>query len=108
MALSEEEKKARQREYNRRYYLANRERKLEQNTRSAKTWRERHPDRYRESQRRCRAKLRALRQVQPRKPVLRECVTCGEIKRHKAHEMCVSCYGRWRWQQRKPAPPAAG
>lgn len=101
MAISEEEKKAKQREYNHQYYLAHRERKLEQNTKSARRWRERYPDRYKASQERCRAKIRAMRQQSPRKPRLRECVSCGEVKMHKAREMCVSCYGRWRWQQRK-------
>jgi hypothetical protein len=101
VALSEEEKKERQREYNRQYYLAHRERKLEQNTRSARTWRERYPDRYKASQERCRAKMRAMREQAPRKPRLRQCVSCGEIKMHKARDMCVGCYGRWRWQNRK-------
>lgn len=101
MPLSEEEKKAKQREYNRQYYLAHRERKLQQNTQSARRWRERYPDRYKASQERCRAKIRAMRQQNPRKPRLRECASCGEVKMHKAREMCVSCYGRWRWQQRK-------
>lgn len=101
MALSEEERKAKQREYNHQYYLAHRERKLEQNAQSARRWRERYPDRYKASQERCRAKMRALRQQTPRKPRLRECDSCHEIKLHKARNMCVVCYGRWRWQQRK-------
>lgn len=105
VALSEAEKKAKQREYNRQYYLAHRERKLEQNTKSARRWRERYPDRYKASQERCRAKLRAMRQQNPRKPRLRECVSCGEVKMHKAREMCVGCYGRWRWQMRKAVGP---
>lgn len=101
MALTDEEKKAKQREYNRQYYLAHRERKLEQNARSARSWRERYPDRYKASQERCRARIRELRQHNPRKPRLRECVSCGELKMHKARDMCVACYGRWRWQERK-------
>lgn len=101
MALTEEEKKAKQREYNRQYYLAHRERKLQQNAQSARRWRERYPDRYKASQERCRAKIRALRQQNPRKPRLRECSSCGEVKLHKAREMCIQCYGRWRWQLRK-------
>jgi hypothetical protein len=103
MALSPEEKKIRQREYNRQYYLAHRERKLEQNARSARRWRERYPERYKESQERCRAKMRALRELSPRKPRMRQCISCGEVKLHKAREMCVVCYGRWRWQTRKAA-----
>jgi hypothetical protein len=34
---------------------------------------------------------------------MRQCVVCGEVKLHKAREMCVVCYGRWRWQSRKAA-----
>jgi hypothetical protein len=101
MALTEEEKKAKQRDYNRQYYLAHRERKLEQNARSARRWRERYPDRYKASQERCRARMRELRQLNPRKPRMRECVSCHEVKLHKARDMCVVCYGRWRWQERK-------
>jgi len=107
MALSEEERKAKQREYNRQYYLAHRERKLQQNAASARRWRERYPERYKASQERCRAKMRLLREQKPRKPRLRECVSCHEIKLHKAREMCVSCYGRWRWQNRKALDTAA-
>jgi hypothetical protein len=47
--------------------------------------------------------MRATREQTPRKPRLRECVSCGEIKVHKARDMCVGCYGRWRWQNRKAA-----
>jgi hypothetical protein len=101
--MSEEERKAKQREYNRQYYLAHRERKLEQNARSARRWRERYPERYQASQERCRARIRALRQAVPRRPRMRECVSCGEVKLHKAREMCVVCYGRWRWQMKKSA-----
>jgi hypothetical protein len=101
MVMTDEEKKAKQREYNREYYLAHRERKLEQNARSARRWRERYPDRYKASQERCRARIRELRQQNPRKPRMRECKVCGEVKLHKAREMCVVCYGRWRWQMRK-------
>ncbi|GAC1467003.1 MAG: hypothetical protein NVS2B16_09560 [Chloroflexota bacterium] len=101
MALTDEERKAKQREYNRQYYLAHRQRKLEQNARSARRWRERYPDRYKASQERCRARIRALRNQSPRKPRMRECVSCGEVKMHKAREMCIVCYGRWRWQSKK-------
>lgn len=101
MPMSEEERKAKQRAYNHQYYLAHRRRKLEQNARSARRWRERYPEKYKASQERCRAKMRALRELTPRKPRLRECVSCGEVKPHKARDMCVVCYGRWRWQQRK-------
>ncbi|MGI8824745.1 MAG: hypothetical protein ACR2JC_03710 [Chloroflexota bacterium] len=103
MAMNEEERKAKQRDYNREYYLSHRERKLEQNSRSARRWRERYPDRYKASQERCRARIRALRNQSPRKPRLRECASCGEIKLHKAREMCVVCYGRWRWQEKRAA-----
>jgi|SRR5579875_518983 len=101
MPLTEEERKAKQREYNRQYYLAHRERKLQQNAASARRWRERYPDRYKASQERCRAKMRAMREQKPRKPRMRECISCHEVKQHKAREMCVSCYGRWRWQNLK-------
>jgi hypothetical protein len=104
MGLSEEERKAKQREYNRQYYLAHR--KLEQNARSARRWREKYPDRYKASQERCRARIRELRQQAPRKPRIRECSVCGEVRMHKAREMCVACYGRWRWQERKTAQQA--
>ncbi|MGH2448281.1 MAG: hypothetical protein ACRDFS_06730 [Chloroflexota bacterium] len=100
MAMSAEERRAKQQEYNRQYYIAHRARKLQQNAKSAKAWRERYPERYKESQERCRAKMRALRQTAPRLPRLRECVSCHEIKMHKARGMCVVCYGRWRWQHR--------
>jgi len=106
MPMTEEEKKAKQREYNRQYYLAHRERKLEQNARSARRWREKYPERYKASQERCRARIREMRQQNPRKPRLRQCVSCGEVKLHKARDMCVVCYGRWRWQGRKAAQQA--
>jgi hypothetical protein len=101
MPQSEEERKAKQREYNRQYYLAHRERKLEQNARSARRWRERYPERYKASQERCRARMRTLRGVKPRKPRIRECSVCHEVKPHKARDMCVVCYGKWRWQNQK-------
>jgi recombinational DNA repair protein RecR len=101
MALTEEDRRAKQREYNRRYYLAHRERKLEQNARSAKRWREHHPDRYRESQERTRARVRALKGIEARKPKIRECSVCHDVKPHKARDMCVVCYGKWRWQNHK-------
>lgn len=101
MAMTEEERKAKQRDYNRQYYLAHRDRKLEQNARSARRWRERYPERYKASQERCRAKARALRQTAPRKPRIRECIVCHEVKPHKARDMCVVCYGKWRWQNHK-------
>ncbi len=101
MALTEEERKAKQRDYNRQYYLAHRERKLEQNARSARRWRERYPDRYKASQERCRARIRSVREQNPRKPRMRECVSCHEVRLHKAREMCIVCYGRWRWQEKK-------
>ena len=101
MPMSPEERKAKQREYNRQYYLAHRERKLEQNARSARRWREKYPERYRLSQERCRARARELRGVEPRRPRIRECIVCHEVKPHKAREMCVVCYGKWRWQNHK-------
>ncbi len=101
MAMTEEERRQKQREYNRQYYLAHRERKLEQNARSARRWREQHPDRYRESQERTRARVRALKGIEPRKPKIRECSVCHEVKPHKARNMCVVCYGKWRWQNHK-------
>jgi len=101
MTLTEEERKAKQRDYNRQYYLAHRERKLEQNARSARRWRERYPDRYKASQERCRARIRSVREQNPRKPRMRECISCHEVRLHKAREMCIVCYGRWRWQEKK-------
>lgn len=101
MALTEEERRDRQREYNRQYYLAHRERKLEQNARSARRWREKYPDRYRLSQEKCRARARELKGILPRRPRIRKCVVCQEVKPHKAREMCVVCYGKWRWQNHK-------
>lgn len=101
MALTEDERRERQRDYNRQYYLAHRDRKLEQNARSARRWRERHPDRYRESQERCRARARELKGIEARKPHIRECIVCREVKPHKARDMCVVCYGKWRWQNHR-------
>lgn len=101
MPMTEEERRQKQREYNRQYYLAHRERKLEQNARSARRWRELHPDRYRESQERTRARVRELKGIEPRKPKIRECSVCHEVKPHKARNMCVVCYGKWRWQNHK-------
>lgn len=79
-ASMDDVRRARQREYNRRYYLAHRERQLEQNARSAQRWREKYPERYRPSQQRCRAQARELKGVLPRRPRLRECVVCREGK----------------------------
>jgi hypothetical protein len=101
MAMTYEERRAKQREYNRQYYLAHRDRKLEQNARSARRWREKYPERYRLSQERCRARARELRGAIPRRPRLRECVVCHDVREHKAREMCVVCYGKWRWQNHK-------
>ena len=100
MAASEE-RRAKQREYNHEYYLAHRERKLEQNARSARRWRERHPERYRLSQEKCRARARERKGIPPRRPKIRECVMCHEVKPHKAREMCLACYGKWRWQNHR-------
>lgn len=101
MTMTTEERAAKQREYNRQYYLAHRDRKLEQNARSARRWREKYPERYKLSQERCRAKARELKGIAPRRPRVRECVVCHEVKEHKAREMCVVCYGKWRWQNHK-------
>jgi len=101
MAVSLEERRAKQREYNRQYYLAHRARKLEQNARSAKRWREKYPEKYRESQAKCRQRIREMKGLEPPKPRIRECVVCHEVKPHKAREMCVVCYGKWRWQNHK-------
>lgn len=97
MALTVEEKKAKQREYNRQYYLAHRERKLEQNARSGKRWRETYPERYKAVQRRSKAR-------QP----LQECTACGEMRPHNARGMCVRCYGQWRYRRRKAQREQAG
>lgn len=99
--MSEEERRAKQREYNRQYYLAHRDRKLEQNARSARRWREKYPERYRLSQEKCRARMRELKGIMPRPPKVRECVVCHRVKPHKAREMCVVCYGKWRWQNHR-------
>jgi hypothetical protein len=101
MPETSEERRQKQREYNRQYYLAHRKRKLEQNARSAKRWREKYPERYRESQAKCRQRIREQRGLEPRKPHVRECIVCHEIKPHKARDMCVMCYGKWRWQNHK-------
>ena len=101
MAMTVEERREKQKEYNRQYYLAHRERKLEQNARSARRWREKYPERYKLSQERCRQRTRELRGTEPRRPKMRECMICHEIKAHKARDMCVVCYGKWRWQNHK-------
>lgn len=101
MAMTDEERAEKQREYNRQYYLAHRDRKLEQNARSARRWREKYPDRYKLSQERCRERARELKGTEPRRPRLRECTVCHEVREHKAREMCVVCYGKWRWHNHK-------
>lgn len=101
MAMTLEEKRRKQQVYNRQYYLAHRERKLEQNARSANRWREKYPEKYRLSQERCRTHARLLKGLGPRRPKIRECVMCHQIKLHKAREMCVVCYGKWRWENHK-------